>query len=258
MQQRAKSGRAAGDHHDVYQPIRGDSGHQHWPRPNVPDRTRLGWDQQGTIGTRCVDDDALCHMGGVFLHTLCLLSGHASALWVSVPLFSLGGHHRSVRLHPQTAHRHLLRGPLHTHLELRDWVRPSACVFRKVDLQEHSWWPLVYTIVIIIIIVTLPAVSQSCGCFGTEWQCSSSFVCFFFTSVFWSCIRSSRRSHTAWPCTRLASSSWRASPTSSASWTCSSMTSAPSRSSPCAVAERCVPTDLPRQNTCRACAEHTM
>lgn len=69
-------------------------------------------------------------------------------------------------------------------------------------------------------------------------------LCFFIASLCemssecWSCTRSSRRRHTAWLCTPLASSYWWAFQTKSGSWICLSMTSAPSRSSLCEAAER--------------------
>lgn len=54
----------------------------------------------------------------------------------------------------------------------------------------------------------------------------------------WSCTRSSRKRHTVWLCTPVASSSLWAFQTNSDWWTWSSMRSAPSRSSLCAAAER--------------------
>lgn len=87
--------------------------------------SKVPWERDAHMSWWCCIDAFLC-TDVCSYRTLCLSSGSADSLRVSVSLFSLGDHHRSVCLHPQTAHRHLLHGPLHPHLELRDQVRAAV------------------------------------------------------------------------------------------------------------------------------------
>ena len=68
--------------------------------------------------------------------SLCCPPGGASPLWVPVPLVSLQHHHRSVHLHPQAPYRHMLPGPLRTHLELWDQVRDYLFAFQW---EKFKW-----------------------------------------------------------------------------------------------------------------------